>query len=95
MRDRHGSEVSLGDIVRVLEIAPESLAVLAEDERPHIEAMLNGEYAIDDFPEPGKVSVSVWWSEGEGLHAFGGLYLLSHEFELVRRASEDGKQYEN
>jgi hypothetical protein len=89
MRDRHGSEVTLGDIVRVLEIAPESIAVLTDDESPQIEAMLNGEYAIDDFPEPDKVSVSVCWSEGEGLHACGGLYLRSHEFELVRRASED------
>ncbi len=85
MLDRHGNLIAIGDVVRVLEIAPEVLASLAEDERPHHEAMLNKEYEIDDLPEPGKASVSIWWDEGGGLIAHGGLYLLSHEFELVRK----------
>ena len=85
MRDRHGSPVAIGDLVRVLEIAPEVLASLADDERLHHEAMLHNEYEIDDLPEPGKVSVSISWTEGEGLTATGGLYLLAHEFELVRK----------
>lgn len=85
MRDRHGSPVAVGDVVRVLEIAPEVLESLADDERAHHEAMLHNEYEIDDLPEPGKVSVSISWTEGEGLVATGGLYLLPHEFELVRR----------
>jgi len=87
MRDRHGNPVTVGDVVRVLEIAPDVLASLAEDERPHHEAMLHNEYEIDDLPEPGKVSVSISWEEGDGLTAHGGLYLLSHEFELVRKGS--------
>ncbi|MCO5979316.1 hypothetical protein [Ideonella oryzae] len=85
MRDRHGTPVTVGDVVRVLEIAPEVLALLADDERPHHEAMLGKEYEIDDLPEPGKISVSIWWEEGEGRTAHGGLYLLSHEFEFVRK----------
>ncbi|WP_457389725.1 hypothetical protein [Roseateles sp. P5_E1] len=88
MQDRHGNLVSIGDLVRVLEIAPEVLDSLADDERPHIQAMLHREYEIDDLPEEGKVSVSIWWEEGEGLTAHGGLYLLSHEFELVHKAPE-------
>lgn len=85
MHDRHGNPVSIGDVVRVLEIAPEVLASLADDVRPHHEAMLFKEYEIDDLPEPGKASVSISWVEGEGLTAHGGLYLLAHEFELVRK----------
>ena len=85
MKDRHGAEVNVGDIVRVLEISPEYLACLADDERPHMEKMLHGEFAIDELPEPGKARVSISWSEGKGLYASGGLFMLSHEFELVRR----------
>jgi hypothetical protein len=88
MRDRHGNLVDVGDLVRVLEIAPEVLDSLADDERPHIYAMLHGEYEIDELPEEGKVSVSITWDEGDGLTAHGGLYMLSHEFELVRKAGE-------
>ena len=87
MQDRHGNEVDVGDIVRVLEIAPTVLATLADAELPHHEAMLFKEYAIDDLPEPGKVSVSISWVEGPGLTAHGGLYMLAHEFELVRKVS--------
>jgi hypothetical protein len=88
MKDRHGNQVKLRDVVRVLEIAPELLAILPSDERLHIEGMLNNEFAIEDFPEEGKASVSLWRNEGEGRHAHGGLYMLSHEFELVRRTGE-------
>lgn len=49
--------------------------------------MLFNEYEIDDLPEQGKVSVSISWDEGPGLTAYGGLYMLAHEFELVRKAS--------
>ncbi|MFI5445579.1 hypothetical protein [Polaromonas sp. UC242_47] len=90
MRDRHGNLVDVGDIVRVLEIAPEIIESLADDERPHIQSMLNEEYEIDDLPEEGKVSVSISWEEREGHTAHGGLYLLSHEFELVRKGGTDG-----
>ncbi len=86
MRDRHGTEVKMGDIVRVVEVSAEFLDLLPDDERPHIERMLNNEYAIDDFPEPGKASVSIQWEFNDGTHGFGGLYMLSHEFELVRKA---------
>lgn len=85
MRDRHGNLVEIGDIVRVLEIAPEALSSLTDDEIPHIKAMLFREYEIDDLPEEGKASVSIWWEDEPGLVGHGGLYMLSHEFELVRR----------
>jgi len=85
MHDRHGSPVEVGDVVRVLEIAPEVLASLADDERPHHEAMLHNEYEIDGLPEPGKISASISWTEDEDLIAFGGFHLLSREFELVRK----------
>lgn len=88
MQDRHGNSVGVGDIVRVLEISQEILETLADDERPYIEAMLHKEYEIDDLPEEGKVSVSIWWEDGEGCVVHGGLYLLSNEFELVCKAGE-------
>lgn len=85
MQDRHGNELAIGDRVRVLEIDRDFLDTLPDEERPCIEAMLNAEFAIDAFPEEGKASVSIWVDEGNGQHFFGGLYLLSHEFELVRQ----------
>lgn len=87
MRDRHGNEVEIGDVVRVLDIAPETLLSLTEDERPRIEAMLYGEFEIDDIPEEHMVSVSICWQEGDGFIAYGGLYMLADEFELVRKAA--------
>lgn len=86
MNDRHGNVVELGDIVRVVEICQEFLDVLPEDELIHIEKMLNHEYPIEDFPEHGKASVSISWEIGPGLTGHGGLYMLSHDFELVRKA---------
>lgn len=86
MKDRNGTKVEIGDVVRVVEVSEEFLDLLPDDERSHIEGMLNNEYAIDDFPEAGKASVSIWFEFGDGSHGFGGLYMLPHEFELVRKA---------
>lgn len=83
MIDRHGNPVKVGDIVRVLEIPQCVLDTLDDEERPHIEAMLNNEYEIDELPEPGKASVSIWWESENGNHGYGGLYMLPNEFELV------------
>ena len=88
MKDRHGNLVELGDIVRVLEISQDLLGILPDDEKPHILGMLNNEFEIDEFPEDEKASVSIWWEIEEGLSGYGGLYMLSHEFELVRKASK-------
>ena len=85
MIDRHGNPIEVGDIVRVLEIPQCVLDTLDDEERPNIEAMLNNEYAVDELPEPGKASVSVWWKFEDGDHGYGGLYMLSHEFELVKK----------
>lgn len=86
MKDRHGNTVRLGDIVRVVEICQEFLDVLPHDELVHIEKMLNQEYPIDDFPEQQKASVSINWEIEPGLTAHSGLYMLSHEFEVVPKA---------
>ena len=86
MRDRHGNVVEIGDVVRVLEICQEFLDILPDDELPYIKKMLNQDYPIDDFPERGKASVSITWKTGTGRIGHGGLYLLSHEFELIRKA---------
>ncbi|MDQ1831002.1 hypothetical protein [Massilia scottii] len=86
MKDRHGNEVAIGDMVRVLEIYQGLLDMLPVDELPHTLAMLNSEYPIEDFPEEDKASVTNWWEEGPGQWACSGLYLHAHEFELVKKA---------
>lgn len=88
MKDKHGNLVELGDVVRVLEIAQDLIDILPDDEKPHILGMLNNDYEIDEFPEEGKVSVSIWWEIKDGVSGYGGLYMLPHEFELVRKASK-------
>lgn len=85
MKDRYGNTVKIGDTVRVLEIYKGFLDSLPEDEKPHIENMLGKEYVIDDFPEENKASVSIEWVYKNGDIGCGGLYMLSHEFELVNR----------
>lgn len=87
MQDRHGNAVEIGDIVRVMELCQEFLDLLPDDELPHISAMLNNEFAIDDFPEEGKVSISISWEMGENVTGHGGLCMLAHEFELVRNSN--------
>jgi hypothetical protein len=86
MKDRHGNVVEIGDVVRVLEICQEFLDVLPDDELLYIKEILNQEYPIDDFPERGKASVSLTWGIEPGLIGHGGLYMRSHEFELIRKA---------
>ncbi|NHZ33233.1 hypothetical protein [Massilia rubra] len=90
MKDRHGNEVAIGDMVRVLEIDQGLLDWLPADELSHTLAMLNNEYPIEEFPEEGKISVTTWWEEGPGQSACSGLYLLAHEFELVKKAGRTG-----
>lgn len=85
MRDKHGNEVRIGDTVRVLEVYAGFLDSLPDDEKPHIAAMLGHEYVIDDLPEENKASVSIEWRFENGDLGTGGLYMLPHEFELVRR----------
>lgn len=88
MKDKHGKEVEVGDTVKVLEIYDGFLNVLPEDERILHEAMLNEEYVIDDIVEDStKASVSFWQETEEGLY-HGGLYMLAHEFELVKKGSK-------
>ena len=85
MIDKHGNQVEVGDIVRVLAIPQCVLDILDGEKRPHIEAMLNNEYEVDELPELEKASVSIWWQHEDGSHGYGGLYMLSNEFELVRK----------
>ncbi|MES2298392.1 MAG: hypothetical protein V4582_15210 [Pseudomonadota bacterium] len=87
MKDRLGNSVDIGDIVRVVELCQEFLDLLPDDELPQVSAMLNNEFAIDGFPEEGKASVSISWEIEGNLTAHSGLYMLPHEFELVRKSS--------
>jgi hypothetical protein len=73
-------------MVRVVELCQDFLDVLPDDELPHIVGMLNKVYPIDDFPEEGKASVSITWEIEDGIFGYGGLYMLSHEFELVKKS---------
>lgn len=87
MKDKHGNTVELGDTVRVVEICQQFLDVLSDEELVHIKSMINQEYEIDGFPENDKVSVSMTWVIEEGMTGHAGLYMLSNEFELARKAT--------
>lgn len=89
MKDKYGKEVTVGDRVKVLEIYDGFLNMLPEDERKFHEAMLNQEFVVDDIVENStKASVSFCEKTPEGLY-HGGLYMLSHEFELVKKGSTE------
>jgi len=85
--DADGNDVFVGDVVRVLAIAPDFLDhALSDDERLHHRAMLHQDYVVDEILEDGaKASVSIQWPCAEGV-AICGLALLPHECRLVRRS---------
>ena len=86
MKDKHGVEVDVGDLVRILEIDESFLKRLPDDERRMHEAMYLNEHEVDEIVEDGtKASVSFWREFPEGVY-HGGLYMLSHEFELVKKS---------
>ena len=83
MKDIDGKEVHVGDVVRVLTIRDD--IPLDDDERPHVYAMLNNDYEIDEFVNNNsQVSVSYTISCEEGC-MWGGLYLYRHEFRFVSK----------
>jgi len=86
MKDKHGNLVELGDVVRVLKICQDYVDILLDDEKFYVMEMLNKEFPVDDFPEEGKVSVSSVWDVGDGITFHSGIYMMQHEFELVRKA---------
>jgi hypothetical protein len=88
MNDIDGNEVNVGDIVKVLVIRDD--IPMADDEKPHIMAMLNNDYGIEEFVnDNAQVSVSIWVKEEQGC-MYTGLYLYPHEFRLIKpRADND------
>ena len=85
MKDKHGNDVKVGDCVRVLVIYDGFLKSLPDDERALHEAMINQEYVVNEIVENStKASVSFSKGTPKGIY-HGGLYMLSHEFELVNK----------
>jgi len=83
MKDIDGNAVEVGDIVKVLVVRED--IPLADDEKPHVYAMLNNNYEIEELVNDNtQVSVSYWAKEEEGL-MYGGLYLYPDEFRLVSK----------
>lgn len=86
MNDIDGNEIEIGDLVQVLSIDHGFLNCLDNDERTHHLMMVNNNYYIDEIVENGtKASVSIEWESAEGTMT-GGLYMLSNEFRLVKKA---------
>ena len=85
MMDIDGNVVEFGDIVRVLAVDQDFLA-LTDQERAHHSDVLGKEYRIDAILEGGtKARVSIPWRRAEGM-GIRGLDLLPAEFRLVRRS---------
>ena len=83
MNDVDGKEVNVGDLVRVLVVRDD--IPLAEDEKPHVQAMLNNKYEIEEFVN-GDTQISVSYTvESEEESMWGGLYLSPNEFRLVEK----------
>lgn len=88
MNDADGNEVEVGDLIRVLSIDSDFLALLDETEKKHHRAMLDNTFYIDEIVEDGfKASVSIQWKCAEGI-ATGGLYLLPSEFRLEKKSAQ-------
>ena len=83
MIDADGNEVKVGDVVTVLTIRSDIREILADDEMPHVLAMLGNNYAIEEFVNGNtQISLTIWIQEPEGCMCCG-LYLFPHEFRLT------------
>ena len=80
--DKNGTEVRVGDFVRVIEI-PRDIVFFEEEEREHVNSMLGEVLEVEEIDEWGCAEVTKWWELGNGMSKSHSLHLSAHEMELV------------
>ncbi len=82
--DKNKSPVKIGSKVRLVELSPDFLDQLPDDERSEIEQMIGNDFAVYEIDEYGLVWIEQWWDgEKKGQTMSHSLGLSSNEFELV------------
>ncbi|GAB5415591.1 MAG: hypothetical protein Cons2KO_31940 [Congregibacter sp.] len=81
-KDRNGKEVSVGSRVKVVEIDPEFLDTLPEDEKRDVASMLNEVFEVYDIDEYGQAWVEKWWHISEDESMSHSVALSSSEMEV-------------
>jgi len=81
--DRNGAPVSVGTIVRVLEVSEELLATLSDEEAERVKSMQGVALSVYEIDERGSAWVEKWWNIGEENPLSHSLALAPTEMEVV------------
>ena len=87
--DKHGSVVTVGDRVRLLDIRPSILARLTGNERGDVSSMLGQILEVFDVYDDGQVWVWLSWDRGDGKIETHSIAVDPSAIELVKRPDED------
>lgn len=82
-KDRFGSIVTVGTIVRVLQISSSVLDALGANERDRVTSMIGNELAVYEVDQWGCAWVERWWHEDEAHATSHSLGLKPVEMEVV------------
>lgn len=82
--DRGGRSVTVGSIVRVLDIDPSVIKNCEQEELPRVESMLGEELEVYEVDQWGRAWVEKWWHEGDAQSTSHSLALAPSDMELVR-----------
>jgi hypothetical protein len=87
--DRNGALVSVGTIVRVLEVSEDLLAALPDEEAARVKSMKGAALSVYGIDEWGSAWVEKWWNIGEENPLSHSLALAPNEMEVVANEHSD------
>jgi len=81
--DRNGSEVHIGDLVKVLSLDPADFSHLDSEALSEVMTMVGNVLEVYEIDQYGQACVTKEWWLGEGDVMSHSVGLSSHEFELA------------
>ncbi|APV50407.1 hypothetical protein BWI17_12305 [Betaproteobacteria bacterium GR16-43] len=85
--DRSGKLVSVGTLVRVLNVPMELLAQLSSDEAARVKSMKGAVLSVCEVDQSGSAWVEKWWNVGEGDPLSHAIALTPLEMEVVAKGN--------
>jgi hypothetical protein len=87
--DRNGTPVTVGSIVRVLEVPVSLMEKLPPDEAAEIQSMKGAAFSVYEIDEWGSAWVEKLWNVGTSEPFSHSLALAPSEMEVIANASSD------
>jgi len=86
-KDRNGTPVNVGTLVRVVSIPPSMFKDLPEEEIPRVRSFIGDVLSVYEVDAQGSAWVEKWWSEGKDQSASHSVALSPAEMEVVSNES--------